>query len=195
MAECNDDSLLANILSDCSAVKRIGGVKAKMYYTRAESIEGIAVDATTGNLKTLVLKTGAKFLTLEGRKFKNTAGTTFARSENGPNLRNQSVMFRAYIKTAKQRDAVDAILDNEGFVFFVPTNGGVVKVYGYSKEGAEISQGLSATDASESDGTAMGDDTTLPITFTGAETNLPLIYEETGGFSATLDYLDTLVTA
>jgi hypothetical protein len=193
MADCNSDALLANITADCDAVKRAGGVKATIYATRLGNIAGMPVDATTGNLETLTLESGAKFLKLEGRKFKNTAGTTFSKAENGPSLRTQSATFRAFVKTQAQREAVDALLDQEDLVLFVPTNGGVVKVYGYSLNGD--SNGMAATEGGESDGTALADDTSFAITFTGAETNLPPIYEEAGGFVATLDYLDALVTA
>lgn len=191
MADCNDDSLLDNIYADCDAVKRAGGVKATIYATRVGNIAGMVVDPVTGNLNTLILKTDAKFLKLEGRKFKNTAGTTYAKAENGPNLRNQSATFVAFVKTQLQRNAVDALLELEDLVIFAPNNGGQVKVYGYSLPPFE-SNGLSATEANESDGTALADATSLSITFTGAEANLPVVYEEDGGFIATLDYLDAL---
>lgn len=190
--DCNDSSLLANITADCTAVKRAGGVKATIYAVRLSDIEGMPVDATTKNLSTLTLKTGAKFLKLEGRKFRNTAGTTYSKSENGPSLRPQSVTFVSFVATQVQRNAVDALLEQEDLVLFVPLNGGQVKVYGYSLPPYE-SSGLAATDSAENEGTAMADATTWSITFTGAEMNFPPIYQETGGFAATLDYLDALV--
>jgi hypothetical protein len=193
MENCNSDTLLKNLVADCVAVKRAGGVKATIYATRVSNIAGMVVNGTSGALTTLTLEAGAKFLKLEGRKFSNTAGTTYSRSENGPSLRQQSATFRAYVATPAQRSAVDALLDQEDMVLFVPTNGSQVKVYGYSLAPHE-STGLAVTDGGESDGTALADDTSFTLTFTGAEMNLPPIYEETGGFGATLDYLDALVT-
>lgn len=193
MADCNDDSLLANITADCDAVKRPGGVKATIYATRLASIASMVVDATTKNLMTLTLEAGAKFLKLEGRKFKNTAGTEFAKSENGPSLRTQSATFVAFVNTQIQRNAIDAMLEVEDLVIFVPTNGSKVKVYGYSLPPND-STGLAATAATETDGTAMADATSLSITFTGAEMNLPPIYQESAGFQATIDYLEALTT-
>lgn len=193
MADCNSDALLGNILPDCDAIKRMGGVKAAIYATRLANISGVTVDATTKNLTAVTLETGAKFLKLEGRKFRNTAGTELAVSDNGPTLRNQSVTFRAFVKTALQRNAVDALWDQEDLVVFVPTNGGQIKVYGYSLPPNE-SSGLAVTAGSETDGTAITDDTSLLVTFSGAEYNLPPIFEVATGYADSVDYLEALVT-
>lgn len=192
MADCNSDALLGNILSDCDAVKRMGGLKSGLYGTRLANIDGITIDATTKNITAITLKAGAKFLKLEGRKFRNTAGTELAVSDNGPRLRNQSLSFRAFIKTQLQRNAADAMLDQEDMVIFAPTNGGQIKVYGYSLPPNE-SSGLAVTAGSESDGTAMADDTSLLITFTGAEYNLPPIFEVATGYADSIEYLEALV--
>jgi hypothetical protein len=192
MADCNSDALLGNIDADCDAVKRMGGVKATQYATRLANIDGVTIDPITKNITAITLKAGAKFLRLEGRKFRNTAGTELAVSDNGPRLRNQSVSFRAFVKTAVQRNAVDALLDQEDMVLFSPTNGGKVKVYGYSLPPNE-STGLSVTAGSESDGTAIADDTSLGITFSGSEYNLPPIFEVATGYADSIEYLEGLV--
>lgn len=194
MADCNSDALLGNILSDCDAVKRMGGVKATIYATRLANITGVTIDATTKNITAFTLEVGAKFLSLEGRKFRNTAGTELAVAENGPRLRNQTASFRAFVKTQLQRNAVDALMDQEEMVLFVPTNGGKIKVYGYSLPPNE-STGLAVTAGTESDGTAIADDTSLLITFSGSEANLPPIFEVATGYADSIEYLEALVTA
>lgn len=193
MADCNSDALLGNILSDCDAVKRMGGLKATLYATRLANIDGVTIDATTKNITAITLKVGAKFLSLEGRKFRNTGGTELAVSDNGPRLRNQNLSFRAFIKSQLQRNAADAMLDQEDMVLFAPTNGGQIKVYGYSLPPNE-SSGLAVTAGAESDGTAMADDTSLLITFSGAEYNLPPIFEVATGYADSIEYLEALVT-
>lgn len=194
MADCNSDALLGNIDSNCDAVKRMGGVKSTIYATRLANITGATVDATTKNITAVTLGVGAKMLRLEGRKFRNTAGTELAVSDNGPRLRNQSVTFQAFIKTALQRNAVDALLDQEDMVLFVPTNGGQIKVYGYSLPPNE-SSGLAVTAGSETDGTAIADNTSFGITFTGSEYNIPPIFEVATGYTDSIEYLEALVTA
>lgn len=193
MADCNSDALLGNVLADCDAVKRAGGVKATIYATRLINIAGMAVDATTKNLMTLTLESGAKFLKLEGRKFRNTGATSFAKADNGPDLRTQSFTFVAFVKAQLERNKVDALLDQEDLVVFVPTNGGQVLVFGWSLNGN--SGGLSATSSEENLGVNLADATSWSITFTGAEMNFPVVYQETAGYPATIDYLDALVTA
>lgn len=192
--DCNSDALLGNLEANCDAVKRMGGVKSTIYATRLANIDGVTVDATTQNLTAVTLKAGAKFLRLEGRKFRNTAGTELAVSDNGPRLRNQSASLRLFMKTQLQRNIADALLDQEDMVLFVPTNGGQIKVYGYSLPPNE-SSGLAVTAGSESDGTAIADDTSLLITFSGAEYNLPPLFEVATGYADSIDYLEALVVA
>jgi hypothetical protein len=194
MADCNSDALLGNIDADCDAVKRMGGVKSVLYAVRLANIESVTIDNATKNITGVTLKAGAKFLRLEGRKFRNTAGTELGVSDNGPRLRNQTVSARFFVKTQLQRDLVNALWDQEDMVLFVPTNGGVVKVYGYSLPPNE-SSGLSVSGGGESDGTAMADDTSLLTTFTGSEYNLPPIFEVAAGYADTIEYLDDLVSA
>lgn len=193
MADCNSDALLANITADCEAFSRVGGVRPVIYAVRKAHIASMAVDATSSTLKTLALTATGKIFRLEGKKFKNTAGTGFSRSENGPNIFNQSVTFVAFINTQAQRNVIDAILKQDDWVIFVPTNGGQVKVYGYSLPPySDLSNGLAATEGAESEGTAMADATSFTITFTGGEMNMPAIYSE-GSFTATLDFLEALI--
>lgn len=194
MADCNSDALLGNILSDCDAVKQPGGVKATIYATRLANITGVTIDATTKNITAFTLEVGAKFLSLEGRKFKNSGNTELAVSDNGPRLRNQTVEFRAFIKTQLQMNVVDALWDQEEMVLFVPTNGGKIKVYGYSLPPNE-SSGLAVTAGSQSTGVAIVDDSSIGITFSGSESNLPPIFEVATGYAASIEYLEALVTA
>lgn len=190
MANC--EIFLNNIDASCAALNKMGGVRKKLYYVPTEYIDSVTIDPTGKHITGITLKTGKTLFYIEGKKFRNNTTYELQVNENGPRLILQTVNARAFYETQADREAIENVLKLDAVTVIVPLNDGTIDMFGYSKN--EESLGLSVTAGGGGSGTAMGDDTSIGITFSGPEHNLPIQVLIGTDFADTIAALDALVT-
>lgn len=193
MAECAPLTGAINLAPDCAALKKKGGISKRIYVGSVGDVAAYTVDATTKELKTLVMKTGKKLITASGRKYKNNVTTGNTQTENGP-LYPHSVVFAAYYSTQLEKETIEALASADDLFVIVELNSGKLEAYGLAAQNGQLGEGLTMTSTGGS-GTNAEDAANLVLTFAGNEDKLPIF----AAFGATLaddiTYLDALLVA
>lgn len=190
MANC--EIFLNNIDASCNALNKMGGARKKLYYVPTEDIDSVTFDPVDKHITAITLKADKKLYYIEGKKFRNNSTYELQVNENGPRLILQTVNVRAFYETQLEREAVENVMKLDAVTVILPLNDGTVDMFGYSKDQDSI--GLSVTAGGGGSGTAMGDDTSIGITFSGPEHNLPIQVLIGADFADTIAALDALVT-
>jgi len=186
---------LTNLTADCDAVKKVGGVKGKVWIGQKPDLATLTW-GTPGEILTMTLGVGKKLATFEGIQFKNTAGSEVAPAENR-NLFTQSVSLLLFYKTQTQKKSIQDLLIGDRYFVIIETEAGQLKAYGLDQNpfnpadlGPE--RGLNVTAGSGGEGTVMADTTGVAITLSGALYDMVNLYKPATSIETVKAQLDAL---
>jgi hypothetical protein len=192
MAECAPLTGAISLAPDCAALKKKGGISKRIYIGSVADVSAYTTDATTKELKTLVMKSGTKLISATGRKYKNNVTTGNTQSENGP-LFPHNVVFAAYYSTQIEKETIEALAAADDLFVIVELNSGKMEAYGLVASNGGLGEGLSMTSTGGS-GTVAEDAANLILTFAGQEDKLPVFAAFGADIAADIVYLDAMLT-
>ncbi len=196
---------LASLIPSCRALTSPAGVRDFHYAVRKIDIASVTrvTDVTLptyGTVTGLTLKTGAKFIKVQGRKFQNSGALEIAKNATGKTNFKQTFNARIYSRTQADRNSIQQFAYVEDLVIFSPNNDDQIEIYG-------LGIGLSPSSGKGGTGIKLDDDNTFLFTFEGEEPNLPPLFDtvapavapavadEAANQLTNIAYLDALVSA
>ena len=177
-----------NLDPSCEALAKKGGIGKKIYIGSVADVLSYTLDATTKELKTLVMKAGTKLISATGRKYKNNTTQGNTRTENGA-LFQHNVTFAAYIDSQDEKETLELLAGADDLFTIVELNSGKLEAYGLVGKNGRMAEGLSMTSTGGS-GTAAGDASNLVLTFSGEEDKLPVFASFGADLAADIAYLE-----
>ncbi|WP_026463667.1 hypothetical protein [Adhaeribacter aquaticus] len=191
MAECAPITGAVNLDPSCEALKKKGGISKRIYIGSLADVSAYTLDATTKELKTLVMKPGTKLISATGRKYKNNTSLGNTQTDNGP-LFQHNVVFAAYYDSQTEKETLELLAGADDLFVIVELNHGKMEAYGLVAGNGRLAEGLTMTSAGGS-GTAAGDASNLVLTFAGEEDKLPVFASFGATMADDIAYLDALL--
>ena len=184
-------SLLKGVQSSCNALKKVGGLDARVWLGSVDDLASVTFGAAGVNSVTAItFKASTGLVQYIGKADKNNAQTEIEVGEN-VNLRNQSVTILVGIDDATQEGTLDALVDTEEVFAIVETRAGQLEVYGLNRTNFD-SFGLKMSALTEVTGTLLNDSTLTSFTLSGGMTNLKHFYNPGTALATNVAALDAL---
>lgn len=186
---------LANLAATCDAVKKVGGVNARIWIGQKPDIASLTF-GSNGEVTAMTLTSGKKLGKYEGIQYKNTAGFEAIANETR-NTFNQSVTAILFYKTQAELEAIETLLVSNRLFAIIETEAGQLKAYGIDKNpfnAADLgpNRGLNLTASSATDGTVLADSTGVTITIGGEMFNPTKLYKPATALATVIAELDAL---
>lgn len=181
------------ILDSACNYQAPGGIKKEVYIGSISELSGYTIDATSKDLATLALKSGAKLGKLIGRKLKNSTSSGLEVNEN-ITLFPHTLVFVAYVKTQLEKESIEKLGRVEDLFAIVHNNDGTFEAFGLAGTNGGLGNGLSMTALEHGSGTALTDGRQYTLTFSGSESKLPVNVSLGVDEIATLTALEALHT-
>ncbi|WP_026465069.1 hypothetical protein [Adhaeribacter aquaticus] len=192
MSLCSPLTGAIDFAPSCNALKKKGGISKRIYYGSVDDVAAYTVDATTKELKTLVMKTGKRLYSATGKKYTNNTTLGNTQNTNGPLFQHQ-VVFGFYYDTQLEKEGYEALAGTDDIFTIVELNSGKMEAYGLVGANGGKAEGMTVTSAGGS-GTAAADASNLVLTFVGEEDKLPVFCAFGVDLAADIAYLDGLKT-
>lgn len=177
-----------NLDPSCAALKKKGGISKRIYIGSVADVSAYTVDATTKELKTLVMKAGKTLLSASGKKYKNNTTHGNEQTENGP-LFPHNVVFAAYYNSQLEKETLESLAAADDLFIVVELNSGKLEVYGLVAQNGQLGEGLTMTSTGGS-GTNAEDAANLILTFAGREDKMPVFASFGATLSDDIAYMD-----
>lgn len=172
---------------DCSKLRNVGGNNRRLWIANLQNENGNIefTEDASGYLNTVSFPDYEGLYQFVGPKKGHSGGYTAVIQSGGNKFFQHDVIVKLLPGTPAEDVVIEDLLVSD-VVVFMETNNSQVIVYG-ADNGMEMSAGVQNT------GSEAASDTADTLTFVGEEKKKPRRFLVSGGFQATIDYLDALV--
>lgn len=195
MGACTE--LLNGANPSCGALKRKGGYDGRVYGFQIADLDAYTYDATTKDIKTLVMVTGKKVYKFIGKRLNNDANIDIQAGENAIEYM-QKVGLRLYAKSSLEHYNIENIIEADDLVMILQSNSACFECFGLDVEAGSVSNpmgGLNFESGTWAGGKVIQDATGYTVLFSGGMNHSVRQFKTatSTGLDDEITYLDALL--